>query len=341
VKSFSPAGMAVKSYYGLGARTFGNPGGATSGNGSFNGGGGSTLVFRHTNLTALSCNDIAFNGATWIAGGGGGSALEIWRSTDAITWTNVFTADPLTVQSLLAVAFGAGTWVAWGSDVAGTSQVTFFSLDDGLTWNPGGILGGDNQQGRGIAYGNGVFVANGKFNTFLSGDGQNFSAGSNFPNSSGFGVVAFDGSDFLVANNDNSGCPGFSSAAVSSTGDTPFSEQNITGLQFTFSIPTAFGWDTGRTVYVATEGDSIASSPTLVPWNGTQRFLIPAGIITDFAFGLSQFVAPASDGTIITSPTGIAWTQSGASGSTGFFAVAFGQGKFVLTAQDGIWTYGP
>ncbi len=39
-KSFSPAGMAVKAFYGLGARTFGNPGGALSGNGSFNGGGG-------------------------------------------------------------------------------------------------------------------------------------------------------------------------------------------------------------------------------------------------------------------------------------------------------------
>jgi hypothetical protein len=32
--------MAIKAYFGLGARTFGNPGGATSGNGSFNGGGG-------------------------------------------------------------------------------------------------------------------------------------------------------------------------------------------------------------------------------------------------------------------------------------------------------------
>lgn len=40
MKAFSPAGMAQKAYYGRGARTFGNPGGATSGNGSFNGGGG-------------------------------------------------------------------------------------------------------------------------------------------------------------------------------------------------------------------------------------------------------------------------------------------------------------
>jgi len=33
MKSFSPAGMAVKAFYGLGARTFGNPSGAKSGNG--------------------------------------------------------------------------------------------------------------------------------------------------------------------------------------------------------------------------------------------------------------------------------------------------------------------
>lgn len=42
MKSFSPAGAATKAYFGRGARTFGNPGGALTGNGSFNGGGGGT-----------------------------------------------------------------------------------------------------------------------------------------------------------------------------------------------------------------------------------------------------------------------------------------------------------
>lgn len=40
MKSFSPAGAATKAYFGLGARTFGNPGGAIRGDGSFHGGGG-------------------------------------------------------------------------------------------------------------------------------------------------------------------------------------------------------------------------------------------------------------------------------------------------------------
>lgn len=38
-KSFSPAGMAVKAYFGRGARTFGNPDGATRGGGAFAAGG--------------------------------------------------------------------------------------------------------------------------------------------------------------------------------------------------------------------------------------------------------------------------------------------------------------
>ena len=33
MKSFSPAGMAVKGYFGLGAKSFGNPSGAISGDG--------------------------------------------------------------------------------------------------------------------------------------------------------------------------------------------------------------------------------------------------------------------------------------------------------------------
>jgi hypothetical protein len=39
VKSFSPAGAATKAYFGLGARTFGNPDGATRGGGAYAAGG--------------------------------------------------------------------------------------------------------------------------------------------------------------------------------------------------------------------------------------------------------------------------------------------------------------
>lgn len=39
MKSFSPAGMATKAYYGRGARTFGNPDGATRGGGAYAAGG--------------------------------------------------------------------------------------------------------------------------------------------------------------------------------------------------------------------------------------------------------------------------------------------------------------
>lgn len=39
MKSFSPAGMATKAYYGLGARTFGNPDGARRGGGAYAAGG--------------------------------------------------------------------------------------------------------------------------------------------------------------------------------------------------------------------------------------------------------------------------------------------------------------
>lgn len=41
MKAFSPAGMAVKAFYGHGARTFGNPDGAQSGGGAYADGGAS------------------------------------------------------------------------------------------------------------------------------------------------------------------------------------------------------------------------------------------------------------------------------------------------------------
>jgi hypothetical protein len=74
VKSFSPAGMAIKAYFGLGARTFGNPDGALKGGGAYaaggnnpngpnQGGGGATpnLIIRSNAVPQIA--DVAGGGA--------------------------------------------------------------------------------------------------------------------------------------------------------------------------------------------------------------------------------------------------------------------------------------
>ncbi len=109
MKAFSPAGMAQKAYYGRGARTFGNPGGATSGNGSFNGGGGSpttpTLVVT-------------------VASGGGG----------AIGWEQTFCGVPVfgvLVSGGLPGFLAPGTPAGIGTNIATSGPPGFSFLNFG------------------------------------------------------------------------------------------------------------------------------------------------------------------------------------------------------------------
>lgn len=91
-----------------------------------------------------------------------GSEGNLLGSPDTITWTNLFTT--VTRYPLRAIAWGNGTFVAVGDGDPGTTleppisaPTVLTSTNTGLTWTKRYLAPGHNI--RGIAYGNGVFVA--------------------------------------------------------------------------------------------------------------------------------------------------------------------------------------
>jgi hypothetical protein len=154
VKAFSPAGMAVKAFFGYGAKTFGNPDGALTGGGAYAAGGPNPMgpdqmgaanpytpgppppapsIGPFTNVGQV------FGGPAVMAADGLGNVLAatvtnppvIWKSTDGgRTWTNIATAQ---AQSRVPVnipqfVYQAGNWVLGAP--AGKVQLS----DDMLTW---------------------------------------------------------------------------------------------------------------------------------------------------------------------------------------------------------------
>jgi hypothetical protein len=91
MKSFSPAGMATKAYYGLGARTFGNPDGARSGGGAWTG------VTGPQRDGGANPNGPNQGGGS---GGGGGS-----------TWTQIVTGFESGPNTFDFPAFVNSNWV--------------------------------------------------------------------------------------------------------------------------------------------------------------------------------------------------------------------------------------
>ncbi|ADI84086.1 choice-of-anchor D domain-containing protein [Geobacter sulfurreducens] len=91
-----------------------------------------------------------------------GSEGNLLASPDTVSWTNLFTT--ITRYPLRSIAWGNGTFVAVGDGDPGTTlhppisaPTVLTSTNTGLTWTRRYLAPGHNI--RGIAYGNGVFVA--------------------------------------------------------------------------------------------------------------------------------------------------------------------------------------
>lgn len=143
MKSFSPAGAATKAYYGRGARTFGNPGGASQGGGAFGGGsnqnganqGGGPLpglsFTSRGQVSALSTfYNVGYGNGVFVMSDG---ATHLYRSADnGQTWAlNAHVLPFNTVGN----AYGAGVWItAGGVTLVGSNGAEARSLDDAVTW---------------------------------------------------------------------------------------------------------------------------------------------------------------------------------------------------------------
>jgi len=132
VKSFSPAGLAIKGYYGLGARTFGNPSGATSGDGGVTGG----ALAWNVNFSGFAAGSVpntvlcldsqrAVVGCT-VTG-------EILFTTDGgATWTAAANANNR--RDVFDFAYdGLGDLVAYGVDNSNNAQLSV-SFNGGQSW---------------------------------------------------------------------------------------------------------------------------------------------------------------------------------------------------------------
>jgi hypothetical protein len=132
VKSFSPAGMTQKGFWGRGARTFGNPGGATSG-----GGGTSAVLTWQSIFSGFQVGSIPET--VWVlsetsAVVGCQTTGEILYTTDGgSTWADGTQTVPARRDVFEFASDGNGTLVAYGTDNTNRAQLSR-SADGGATW---------------------------------------------------------------------------------------------------------------------------------------------------------------------------------------------------------------
>ncbi len=131
MKSFSPAGLATKAYFGLGARTFGNPQGHTSG------GGASPALSWQTIFNAFAISSVPqcvlVLGDLTAVVGCEASGQILYTLNGGLTWATGAQTVPARVDVNALASNGAGVIVAFG-DSAGSAGQLSRSVDGGATW---------------------------------------------------------------------------------------------------------------------------------------------------------------------------------------------------------------
>lgn len=175
---------------------------------------------------------------------------------------------------------------------------------------------------RGIAYGNGQFVAVGQSGKLAtSSDGKAWvNRNGGFQGSSIYGVAY--GNGLFVA--------------VGSSGKLATSSDGAvwTQRQSSFEAPTIWSVTYGNGLFIAV-GDSgkLTTSSDGVNW---MPVATGAAHLYGITYGNGLFVAVGQSGTIVTSPDGLTWTaRSSDFGTSIVYGVAYGNGLFVAVGQSG------
>lgn len=212
--------MAVKGYFGLGARTFGNPDGNTSGNGEWSqgkgggGGGGGTFTPRTSPLTHAPTGIAAGNGLVMLTEQ---VTSAVFTSADGgHTWT-ARTATPSDVAN---VSFFGGKWYA---GAAATPHRLYVSSDNGASWatinnvanlhplnNDILVCAGGGADLNGFPVGANILVSGNNNGFAVSADGATFTNGAiETPSDSANAILDwffFDGTRYVGAGvNEDSG----------------------------------------------------------------------------------------------------------------------------------------
>jgi hypothetical protein len=303
VKSFSPAGVATKAYYGLGAKTFGNPFGATSGNGGEQlppappppPGPNFTNRGTPTGNTAYVMQTDGL-GTTLLINLTG----QVWQSTDGgITWAHIFTLTPFApVQTLGSFVYAAGTWCLneTGFVYRTKTPATVWSRTSSAAQTGGGGCLATNGAGQWFFIGN-LVQSGGRTDSYShsTDDGISWSAASNVTAIQGMAPpfqMAFALSNYILPSTD----PATNFGIVETSTDTVnWTKTNVNPTSLTYTTITAlggklYGMARDGTLVVATTiaeletpvvSSNTAQSNTWIVHTGTQFV-----VVADFGIGV-------------------------------------------------------
>ncbi len=268
---------------------------------------------------------------------GGGEFLGLQDATvamsrDGLRWARFATGLPV---SFHAAAYGGGTWVVMANAgmVVSTNLATsgspalarFEALGSNVT--TAGLSG--------IAYGGGRFVAaDDRGNTFISGDGVQWTGGG----STGIGtngVTMAYGADTFVAADD--------SGRISVSADGARWRRAASLVPSVASVDLAYGG--GRFVLVSA-GASAGEATVATSTDGADWTTAGSGYwgnLYSVAYGAGRFVAGGDEGTVLASTDATNWTSLQTAATNPVLGLAYGNGQFVgvgggfiLTSPDGL-----
>jgi hypothetical protein len=345
VKSFSPAGMTQKGYFGRGARTFGNPGGATSGDGSFNGGGGTPTGLNWTfrgNVfapTQIQNGLGTAHGTTILLDDAG----NVFRSTDGGHTWNAITTLANFDGFAADVAFGSGKWIACSGTAIGDPAI-WVSIDDGLTWGPRittpplPLLSGLNAI---ASDGAGHWVALGPITYMVSGDnGVTWTAPATFSpaNWGAPGSLVFVNGLFTAPATQSG--TGFSELVTSVTGAGAWTEHVIAPTTESFFANAVQSFGARFAIGMSTGDSRIAATPVALTAAATNPVTGGGGL--DLAAGVNLFSVGGGGGSGSSNSTdGVNWIGGGALGMSSVALVVYDatHGSAIAAGNFGVSTF--
>ena len=272
------------------------------------------------NLSALTIGyGIAYGNNTWIIVGYGNIDDNGYMATsydNGRTWVGTSLAN--LTYTAYCVAYGNGIWVI-GCDAGGGTTCLLYSTD-GTNFHDSGA--GFFSQTRGVAYGNGVFVATGSpiypYPIVYSTDGMHWSPCAYNPSGGGLAVTYANGL-FVVVGNDGAG------ALLTSQNGINWQQYNFA----TYLLCSAYG--AGRWFASDGTGNLYYSTDN---WYSYSSISEPY-YLASLAFG-DTFVGIDGGSGIYSSPDfGTTWnSQSGGFGNGGR-GIAYGNGMYVACGDNG------
>ena len=273
---------------------------------------------------SLQQQAVAYGGGKFVAVGQSSKSVH---STDGINWT--YSAIRSGGNTFSSVAYGDGKFVTLSSESNGVGR---YSTDGGVTWSD--CTGVRNYQYKGIAYGNGVFVAvffNADERPGRSTDGITWTeAVTN--NSGKMNAVAYGNGVFIAVGNDQTYMKSTDGNTWTRAG---LPQGDYRGVAYGDGTWVAVSPKDTAIIYSTDNGSTwqVATVPFTGQWK-------------DVTYGDGKFVAVQGDNSpniIIYSTDGITWERSNANPESiliPLISIAYGDGKFVgVTTSDDYGSY--